>query len=757
MNCKKCGNAIGAGLKFCTHCGTPVEAAAAPPPAPSQPAAAPPAPSCSKCGAPLKPGLRFCTACGARVELAPAPNARPDDNTAEVTVVAPPPAKGVAEAPAPKIAARSVDAPPKSVEISSGAKRIEEPPVKSVDAVPAAKTAARSVEARPQTVEIPSEVKQVKGGPRCAECGAAMMPTARFCMACGARVGPSKAAAAAQPEKGPVGGAKPADILRPAGIAEPVQPAGPAAKAKASVESKPTPPTAAAHAVEPAQPTETVEPIGPVAADPVPAVAGPRLTEGAGAKEVKPEEPAFASEGSREEAAAAAPEPQPPAKAPEPVPAAAAPIAGVCAKCGAQLSPGVRFCIGCGTAVPAQVEEVVAAADAVAAQAPAPEETAAADERPLEPSVSAEEPQEAAATAAPPASEAAPAAPASTAGVCAKCGTQVTPGVRFCIGCGAPVEWWHTGAVGAAASAAASSVPPSSAAPAPIQRTGISAGVLVAIFLVLLVVLAGYAFWLVRSMRFSPLTDIAMTAIPSGSEDPTAEPPDSAATDSGLTPEDVGQPTGAAGSGFDTSPAQDEPAAEPSSASRAVSSAPIGQSTPAPSSSSTSAGLPSPATRKSASTPTAARKALQTAQNTAPAPRTPVPFVDDPAPSSTGQTVPAPSTGGTASPPPAAAITQPAPVPLQPAEPAAPSEGIIYWTGKLQRSKRFIISTKGTDYGLADGKLLPGTPVEIRVLSPAVKVVEAPGPRNNWQRIILECTRNTNQPVTINVQWFAAR
>jgi hypothetical protein len=99
----------------------------------------------------------------------------------------------------------------------------------------------------------------------------------------------------------------------------------------------------------------------------------------------------------------------------------------------------------------------------------------------------------------------------------------------------------------------------------------------------------------------------------------------------------------------------------------------------------------------------------------------------------------------------------PTPAPVQPLEPAAPSEGIIFWSGKLQRNKRFIISTKGTDYGFADGKLLPGTPVEVRVLSPAVRVVEAPGPNNSWQRIILECTRNTNQSVTINVQWFEAR
>jgi hypothetical protein len=102
-------------------------------------------------------------------------------------------------------------------------------------------------------------------------------------------------------------------------------------------------------------------------------------------------------------------------------------------------------------------------------------------------------------------------------------------------------------------------------------------------------------------------------------------------------------------------------------------------------------------------------------------------------------------------------VTQPAAAPIQPAQPAAPTEGIIFWSGRLQRNKRFIISTKGTDYGFADGAMLPGTPVEIRVLSPAVRVVEAPGPNNSWQRVILECTRNTNQSVTINVQWFAAR
>lgn len=803
MNCRKCGNAIGAGLKFCTRCGTPVEAAppapSEPPPAPSVPAA-PPAPACSKCGAPLKPGLRFCTACGTHVEPAPAPKAGPDDKTTEVEVLAPPPPKSIHE-------------------------------------TPTAEMAARSVETKPKSVEIPSKVKRVNNGPRCAECGAAMLPTSRICFACGARVGQSKPAAPVPPVSEAATAPKTAETKKPVEAAQKVEnaksvePSKPATEEKASRNVEPPPAAAPPKAVDAAPRADTIQQNEPAAAkpesarpdeqpakDPAPvaratdvqaistadseaevtatspaptepvskvtasvssvclrcggnlipgerfctrcgavvAVPGGEVGEAVGAppagapteveNDASDERPLKSSAGAgvpqEAEAAAARSNAEP-----EPAPAESA--SQVCTRCGAELSPGLRFCTGCGTLVVAQAEQSAGEVSGVATEeVPAAEEVAIV-EAPAETLVGAALIQEEAATDYRPKSEPAAAAPATNAGVCAKCGTPASAGVRFCIGCGAPVEWWHTG--GVAGSHASKARSP---APAPIQRKGISAGVLVAIFMVLLLVLAGCAFWLWRSMQYSPSTDIAIVQIP---EDGAAEPEDGAAGGSEIPAEDSEQLVEQTGAGSDTASAQNTAASERAGAAGAVGGSPTGRPAPASSGSSTPAGSASPGSRKSTSPPTSTTKAAQTAQNTAPAPRSPVPFVDDPPPSNTRQPSATPSDGTATSPPPAAPVTQPSTTPVQPAEPAAPAEGIIFWTGKLQRNKRFIISTKGTDYGFADGAMLPGTPVEIRVLSPAVRVVESPGPNNSWQRVILECTRNTNQTVTINVQWFAAR
>ncbi len=51
MKCPKCNAEVRDGSKFCTSCGTKMEAANL----------------CAKCGAPLKPGVKFCTSCGTRV------------------------------------------------------------------------------------------------------------------------------------------------------------------------------------------------------------------------------------------------------------------------------------------------------------------------------------------------------------------------------------------------------------------------------------------------------------------------------------------------------------------------------------------------------------------------------------------------------------------------------------------------------------------------------------------------------------------
>lgn len=66
MKCSKCGAELKEGQKFCTKCGTPVNAN--PQPAAKQVDSSP---VCPKCGTPLKPGQKFCTKCGTPVGSAP--------------------------------------------------------------------------------------------------------------------------------------------------------------------------------------------------------------------------------------------------------------------------------------------------------------------------------------------------------------------------------------------------------------------------------------------------------------------------------------------------------------------------------------------------------------------------------------------------------------------------------------------------------------------------------------------------------------
>ncbi|MBR5892229.1 MAG: zinc-ribbon domain-containing protein [Bacteroidaceae bacterium] len=66
--CKKCGNNLGAGDKFCMYCGTPVSV--------GNNAAAKATAVCSKCGNTLQPNDKFCMQCGTRVEMQQQP-ARP--------------------------------------------------------------------------------------------------------------------------------------------------------------------------------------------------------------------------------------------------------------------------------------------------------------------------------------------------------------------------------------------------------------------------------------------------------------------------------------------------------------------------------------------------------------------------------------------------------------------------------------------------------------------------------------------------------
>ena len=85
--------------------------------------------------------------------------------------------------------------------------------------------------------------------------------------------------------------------------------------------------------------------------------------------------------------------------------------------------------------------------------------------------------------------------------------------------------------------------------------------------------------------------------------------------------------------------------------------------------------------------------------------------------------------------------------------PQVRTEGIIYWTGKLQKNQTIVIDGGEATVGFADGNLLPGSAVEVHIPSPAVQLVEHPTPRDGWKRVAFRCLRSTKQSVTLNIQW----
>jgi hypothetical protein len=80
-------------------------------------------------------------------------------------------------------------------------------------------------------------------------------------------------------------------------------------------------------------------------------------------------------------------------------------------------------------------------------------------------------------------------------------------------------------------------------------------------------------------------------------------------------------------------------------------------------------------------------------------------------------------------------------------------EGVIFWTGRLRRNQTIVVDSKQASAGTLDGDLLPGTPVDVWVPSPAVALVERPNPQNNWGRVVFRCLRDTDRNVTLNIQW----
>jgi hypothetical protein len=136
-----------------------------------------------------------------------------------------------------------------------------------------------------------------------------------------------------------------------------------------------------------------------------------------------------------------------------------------------------------------------------------------------------------------------------------------------------------------------------------------------------------------------------------------------------------------------------------------------------------------------------------------PPPQDPLPGAGSSETQETAGTTITPGTGAFGSAQPGAT---PQPPPQPPAPPAPAEEGIIYWTGRLQKDQVIVIELGRASGGQAEGAL-PGTPVDVWLPSPAVALTERPNPKNNWSRVSFRCRQNTRQSVTINVQWRRLR
>jgi hypothetical protein len=96
----------------------------------------------------------------------------------------------------------------------------------------------------------------------------------------------------------------------------------------------------------------------------------------------------------------------------------------------------------------------------------------------------------------------------------------------------------------------------------------------------------------------------------------------------------------------------------------------------------------------------------------------------------------------------------PAPPPLIPAPPKAtytgPPAGTIIWSGRVDKGETIEINGDRASSGTLHGKL-PGVPVSVNLDVREFAVAEAPGPRNNWSKLVFR-SRNRRHTV-VTVEW----
>lgn len=82
-------------------------------------------------------------------------------------------------------------------------------------------------------------------------------------------------------------------------------------------------------------------------------------------------------------------------------------------------------------------------------------------------------------------------------------------------------------------------------------------------------------------------------------------------------------------------------------------------------------------------------------------------------------------------------------------QPAAPSSGILLWSGKVEKNGTIVIDGGKSDSGTVNGAVLPGVPVTVRVEPGGFTVSDPPSAANGWKRIAIHSQKKAHIVVTV--------
>ena len=101
------------------------------------------------------------------------------------------------------------------------------------------------------------------------------------------------------------------------------------------------------------------------------------------------------------------------------------------------------------------------------------------------------------------------------------------------------------------------------------------------------------------------------------------------------------------------------------------------------------------------------------------------------------------------SPPPV--VNRPAPTVIEPPKPSysGPSSGTLVWSGQIEKGATVEIQADRASMGTLHGKL-PGVPVSVSLDVREFAIAEAPGPRNNWSKLVIRSKNRRHTVITVD-------